>query len=71
MTVPVRELTTENLRILIGQQIGLECLVPLALDALEQSPFESGDYYPGDLLTVVREFPRVSGRSTGNEAPVG
>ena len=58
--VPLRELTVENLRIMIGQQIGLPYLVPLALEHLEADPFVEGDYYPGDLLTNVlrssREF---------------
>lgn len=56
--VPLRELTTENLRMLIGQQIGLEHLVPLALDRLAADPLAEGDFYPGDLLkSVVRVEP--------------
>jgi hypothetical protein len=51
--VPLREFSVENLRIMIGQSIGLEYLMPLALERLEENPFAKGDYYPGDLLVNV------------------
>jgi hypothetical protein len=51
--VPLREFTAENLRIMIGQQIGLPYLLPLALELLSGDPFTEGDYYRGDLLAVV------------------
>ena len=51
--VPVREFTAENLRIMIGQQIGLTYLVPLALELLRADPFVTGDCYEGDLLASV------------------
>lgn len=51
--VPIEELTAGNLRIMIGQKIGLPHLVPLALDRLEENPLTEGDYYPGDLLLAV------------------
>ena len=51
--VPLGELTVENLRLLIGQRIGLTYLVPLAIEHLEANPFVEGDYYPGDLLASV------------------
>jgi hypothetical protein len=51
--VPLRDLTVENLRLLIGQEIGLMYLVPLAIEHLEVNPFVEGDYYPGDLLASV------------------
>jgi hypothetical protein len=41
------------LRITIGQNIGLEYLVPLALERLGDDPFAEGAYYPGDLLVSV------------------
>jgi hypothetical protein len=46
-------MTAENLRILIGQQIGLPYLVPRALEILKSDPFIAGDFYPGDLLCAV------------------
>jgi hypothetical protein len=50
---PVDLLETEDLRIMIGQDIGLEVLIPLALQRLMRDPLAEGDYYPGDLLVAV------------------
>jgi len=64
--VPLRELTAENLRIMIGQQIGLPQLIPLALELLSGDPFAPGDFYRGDLLAepihVFGSRPRRCGR---------
>ena len=51
--VPLRHFTAENLRIMIGQQIGLPYLIPLALELLHGDPFTAGDFYEGDLLATV------------------
>jgi hypothetical protein len=51
--VPLRDSTVEDLRITIGQQIGLKYLVPLALEKLRDDPFAEGAYYPCDLLVSV------------------
>ena len=50
---PLKDFTVENLRVMIGQSIGLEFLIPLAIDLLQENPFVEGDYYPGDLLSAV------------------
>lgn len=50
---PLRDFTVENLRVMIGQGMGLEFLIPLAVELLQENPFVEGDYYPGDLLSVV------------------
>lgn len=50
---PLKDFTAEDLRVMIGQEIGLEFLVPLAIEVLEENPFVAGDYYPGDLLSMV------------------
>jgi len=50
---PIGEFSVEDLRIIIGQEIGLPWLVPLALEVLEQNPLAEGDFYPGDLLRSV------------------
>lgn len=47
---PLKNLTAENLRMLVGQEIGLIYLIPLALDILEDQLLVSGDMYEGDLL---------------------
>src|SRR3954470_18826419 len=55
--VPLASLTVEDLRLLIGLAIGLEYLVPLALERLAEEPFVAGDLYPGDLLHAVLTIP--------------
>jgi len=52
-TKPLRDFTVEDLRVMIGQQIALNRLVPLALERLRRDPLVAGDYYPGDLLANV------------------
>lgn len=50
---PLNEFKTEDLRIMIGQQIGLDYLIPLAIDTLKKDLFAEGDYFEGDLLKNV------------------
>jgi hypothetical protein len=52
-TKPVSKFTVEELRIMIGQGMGLPHLVPRALGLLERDPLAEGDCYPGDLLLSV------------------
>lgn len=56
--IPIRDLSVEDLRLLIGQEIGLPYLVPLALECLAENPLVSGAYYHGDLLSVVLRIPK-------------
>jgi hypothetical protein len=51
--VPLRQFSVEDLRIMIGQNIGLQYLIPLALEHLRRDPLVQGDFYPGDLLKMV------------------
>jgi hypothetical protein len=50
---PLHLLSVEDLRLMIGQNVALKFLVPVAIDVLEENPFVSGDYYYGDLLQAV------------------
>ncbi|MCH7726488.1 MAG: hypothetical protein IH991_08430 [Planctomycetes bacterium] len=50
---PIGEFTIEDLRVTIGQSVGLPYLVPLAVNQLERDPLIEGDYFPGDLLLNV------------------
>ena len=50
---PIGEFSTEELRMMIGQSIGLRWLVPLALEVIKEHPLAEGDFYPGDLLNSV------------------
>src|SRR5947207_14471363 len=50
---PLKDFSIEDLRIMIGQNISLPFLVPLALEVLGKNLLAEGDYYPGDLLNMV------------------
>lgn len=50
---PIGELTVEDMRLLIGQSIGLPYLLPLAVEVLRENPMAEGHMYEGDLLSAV------------------
>ena len=50
---PLKDLTLEEVRVLIGQKIGLKYILPIALEALQQNPIVEVTYYEGDLLCSV------------------
>ncbi|MFJ6123355.1 contact-dependent growth inhibition system immunity protein [Streptomyces sp. NPDC092129] len=63
---PIGELTVEDIRLLIGQDIGLSYLLPLALEVLRDNPMAAGDMYEGDLLSaVLTRNPAVWTESSG------
>jgi len=49
----LKDFDIEDLRIMIGQDIGLNFLIPLALEELKQNILAEGDFYEGDLLKSV------------------
>lgn len=51
--IPLSDLTPEELRLLIGQNVSLDYLIPLALELLNADPLVEGDCYCGDLLNAV------------------
>lgn len=51
----LQDFTTEDLRIMIGQEIGLYFLMLLAIETLTDNLFAEGDMYEGDLLKSVLE----------------
>lgn len=57
---PIEHSTDGDLRICIGQNLGLRFLVPLALARVESEPLLDASIYPGDLLVTLlradREF---------------
>lgn len=55
--VPLNTFTNEDLRIMIGQQIGLGYLIPLALETLSADIFAEGNFYEGDILNNVLAIP--------------
>lgn len=56
---PLKDFSVEDFRIMIGQNIGLEILIPLALDILEKDILSSGDFYEGDLLLSVLRSEKI------------
>ena len=50
---PLNDFDTEDLRIMIGNGIGLKYLVPLALEVLQKNILAEGDFYEGDLLKFM------------------
>ena len=50
---PIAKFTVEDLRIMIGQKLGLDYLIPLALEVIDDDILANGDFYPGDLLEAV------------------
>ena len=50
---PLCEFDIEDLRILIGQSIGLKFLIPIAIEELEKDILVEGDFYEGDLLKAI------------------
>lgn len=53
LTKPIGEYTAEDLRLMIGQNTGLQYLIPIAINHLRQNILAEGDYYEGDLLKAV------------------
>lgn len=58
MSKDLDHFTVEDLRIMLGQQIGVPWLLPRVVQVLLDDPLASGDYYPGDLLAAVQRLPQ-------------
>ncbi|MEY8042169.1 contact-dependent growth inhibition system immunity protein [Saccharopolyspora cebuensis] len=54
---PISALNDADLRVLVGQNVGLDTLMPRVLERLEHDPLLEADFYPGDLLTAVLAAP--------------
>jgi hypothetical protein len=50
---PLKDYTIEDLRIMIGQNMSLDILIPMAIERLKQNILAEGHMYPGDLLKSV------------------
>ncbi|GAB2772597.1 contact-dependent growth inhibition system immunity protein [Amycolatopsis magusensis] len=64
---PIAAMDTEDLRMLLSQQEGVDVLVPVALTLLERDPLAEGDFYAGDLLTAVLRIPRYYWRQHSDQ----
>jgi hypothetical protein len=54
---PLRDLTDEDLRLGLEQQIGVDYLAPLAVEWLKVDPLIEARIYPGDLLQSLLALP--------------
>lgn len=54
---PLKDFRIEDLRIMLGQDIGTEYLLPIAIEKLYQNIMCEGDLSPGDLLRNVLALP--------------
>lgn len=52
LDVPVKDLKWSQIRMLISQNIGLQFLVPWAIDALMKRPLYRAEFYDGDLFVA-------------------
>lgn len=50
---PLSQLSNEEIRLLIGQKIGLKHLLPIAVEKLEENILLEASLYEGDLLENV------------------
>lgn len=50
---PIKLLSNEEIRCLIGQKIGLIYLLPIAVDILKSDPLIDVTYFEGDLLLAL------------------
>ncbi len=54
---PIADLSIEDIRLLLSQDIGIRFLIPLAIEHLRNNAFAQCAYYPGDLLSAVMRIP--------------
>ncbi len=52
-TIQIEKIEPKDVRLLIGQNVGLRFLIPVALDILSDDIFIDTDFYNGDLLQNV------------------
>lgn len=57
LKTPICELENSDLRMLITQSIGLQFLIPRALELLEAEPFLNAGLYQGDMFAAVLSAP--------------
>jgi hypothetical protein len=57
--VPVGQLSVDDVRLLIGQKVGVHTLLPVAVEQLSREPLLAATFYPGDLLRAVLRIPKT------------
>lgn len=56
-TKDIDTFSLEDIRFMIGQELGIVYLLPKAFEYLEKDIFLDASYYEGDLLSVVLKLP--------------
>lgn len=56
--VPLERFRAEDFRLMLGQRMSLEYLVPASIAYLNECPLASGDFHPGDMLEALLRVPR-------------
>ncbi len=54
----IKDYEIDDIRFMIGQEIGLKHLVPIALSYLKDNILLEANYYEGDLLKVILLLPK-------------
>ena len=55
---PIKSLSDEEIRCLIGQKTGLRYLLPIAVEILQKEPLIGITYFEGDLLLTLLRLDR-------------
>lgn len=63
---PLSELSAEEIRLLLGQRIGLKYILPLAVELIQSEPLLEVTFFEGDLLCQLLRLGEVHWRD--NEA---
>ncbi|WP_298289014.1 contact-dependent growth inhibition system immunity protein [uncultured Lutibacter sp.] len=54
--VPIKNLKPENIRLLIGQNIGVNYILRITFNILEKNPLIDSEFYEGDLLVTLIDY---------------
>ena len=57
--IPIGRLSADDVRLLIGQKVGVHALLPIAVEHLSREPLLAATFYPGDLLRAVLRIPKA------------
>ena len=64
---PIKSLSNEEIRCLIGQKIGLRFLLPIAVNILKNEPLIDITYFEGDLLLTLLRLDTSDWEDNQNE----
>ena len=56
MQLPLKDLSPEEIRLLVTQKVGLRYVLPLAIEILKHNPMAKTCHYPGDLLEACKRL---------------